>query len=250
MWIKIKVWVDSYPMFSRALQYIHILIAPFFSHFYGLIFIVFFIFCVIINLVIKMAKEQNKKKNQELEVQNEKLHKIFINVPKYYIRYIYEKLDLSENERFTLYQLSDDKKNLVNLARHSKNASFNEKGRSKYPKNKGVIGICFNKGFYKVSRSLKEKEEKTWINNHYRQYSINVQILKKIKMKSIFYLGKRVEKDNEHLGVVLFESVKELEDSNIKKINKELESSLSFFSNILSNYNDLPDINNAEKKGF
>ena len=171
--------------------------------------------------IIKIIK--NKKRSSELEKSIEKLtqekeafensilkyQEGFVNFFNSYLALIFNKLELSDDERISIYHHQKDHFSL--LCRYSTNPKFIKKGRPTYPDNQGFIGIGYQKGFLHINNLPNpDNQLDRYTEEVSRQCEIKDDVLRNLSMKSRSYSVYAIEhpiKKN-RLAVVVFESNK------------------------------------------
>lgn len=228
---------------------------------------ILFAVAIILNIILGI-KLFNKKKSansiirentilgekiQKLENTIEDLHRNNLEIFNEHLASLFYKLKLTENERISFYKYQNDKFHIV--GRYSSNPKLAEKNRKYYNSDEGFIAKAFQQGDYILNEGIPE-----FINGSKQAYytfirskcDIPLETLKSIKMKSrSFYLY--AFKDRRGLvrnSIIVFESKdtgkfdKEIIDENLRN---EKTKFLSFIERIES---DLPELKNANEKGF
>lgn len=204
----------------------------------------------------------NEKKELDIKLQNlenqiSKINNNSIEIVEIHLAYLFEKMNLKNSERISLYKFIDDK--FYVLGRFSNNPELRKRGRNsykkeglifkawqlgKYFKNSGIpipnvsTRPKFRKGYYKVLNDIVRIDEETvW----------------EMKMKSrSFYLKALKDSGNvENTSIIVIES---LNDNGFQLdaidliLNSEEERKLVTFVEKIDW--DFPNINKAIEKGF
>lgn len=206
---------------------------------------------------LKNEKKELGFKIQNLESQISKINNNSIDIVEIHLAYLFEKMNLKNSERISLYKFIDDK--FYVLGRFSSNPELRKRGRSSYKK-EGLIfkawqlgnyfknsGIPipnissrskFRRGYYKVLNEIAPIEEETvW----------------KMRMKSrSFYLKALKDSSNvENTSIIVIESQNEngfqLNEIDLILSSEEEKKLVTFVEKIDW---DFPNINKAVEKGF
>lgn len=209
---------------------------------------------------IKTLKGEKKEldiKIQNLESQISKINNNSIEIVEIHLAYLFEKMNLKNSERISLYKFIDDK--FYVLGRFSSNPEFKKRGRNsykkeglifkawqlgKYFKNSGIpipnmsTRPKLRKGYYKVLNDIARIDEETvW----------------KMNMKSrSFYLKALKDSGNvENTSIIVIESLNDngfQSDAIDAILSSEEERKLVTFVEKIDW--DFPNINKATEKGF
>lgn len=206
---------------------------------------------------LKVEKSELDIKIQNLESQISKINNNSIDIVETHLAYLFEKMDLNNSERISLYKFIDDK--FYVLGRFSSNPELKKRGRNsykkeglifkawqlgKYFKNSGIpvpnisTRSKFRRGYYKVLNDIVSIDEETvW----------------EMKMKSrSFYLKALKDSSNvENTSIIVIESLNDngFQSSEIDQIlSLEEEKKLVTFVEKIDW--DFPNINKATEKGF
>lgn len=95
----------------------------------------------------------------------------------------------------------------VLVARTSKNPELKTRGRSQYPDSEGIISQVWHNGAATVVDL--DKDESAWINSAVNDYGFDEETARGIakRMRSRSFVGKRLERGHEQVGILLLESV-------------------------------------------
>lgn len=206
---------------------------------------------------LKDEKKELVVKIQKLENQISKINSNSIEIVEIHLAYLFEKMNLKNSERISLYKFIEDK--FYVLGRFSSNPELKKRGRNsykkeglifkawqlgKYFKNSGIpipnlsTRSKFRRGYYKVMNDIASIDEETvW----------------KMNMKSrSFYLKALKDTGNvENTSIIVIESLND-NGFQLNEINQilsvEEERKLVTFVEKIDW--DFPNINNASEKGF
>lgn len=204
------------------------------------------------NSLIKQNRDLSEK-IQNLENSIDELHKNNLEIFNEHLAALFYKLDLTENERISFYKHQNNKFHIV--GRYSSNPKLAEKNRKYYNSDEGFISLAFQQGDYLLNEGVpefKNGSKQAYYTFIRTKCEIPLDSLKKIKMKSrSFYLY--AFKDSKGLvrnSIIVFES---LDSGNFEKeaIDKNLiQEKTKFLSFIERIESDLPELKNANEKGF
>jgi hypothetical protein len=217
---------------------------------------------------IEKEKEQiifslgNEKKELEVKIQNlenqiSKINNNSIEIVETHLAYLFEKMNLKNSERISLYKFIDDK--FYVLGRFSNNPELRKRGRNSYKK-EGLIfkawqlGNYFkNSGIPNPNMSTRPKFRKGYYKVLNDIASIDEETVWKMNMKSrSFYLKALKDSGNlENTSIIVIESLNEngFQLDSIENIlsSEEKRKLVTFVEKIDW---DFPNINKATEKGF
>lgn len=121
---------------------------------------------------------------------------------------IIDSLGLDDRCRISLYRYEEHTDEFCILGRYSKNPIFDQKGRSKYPANQGVIGKAWNEKTHFHTFGDYEKDKKTWKREH-KKLGVFVSVANRLNMKSVEMYGFAVDdiRAEKRIAVIIIESV-------------------------------------------
>lgn len=196
-------------------------------------------------------------KIQGLENQLAKINNNSIDIVEINLAYLFEKMNLGNNERMSLYKFIDDK--FYVLGRFSSNPELKRRGRSSYKK-EGLIFKAWQLGkFSKISGIplCNMSNRKNFRKGYYKSLNdialIDEETVWKMKMKSrSFYLKALKDSNNvENTSIIVIESLNEngfnLDDID-SKLNSDEERKLVTFVEKIDWI--FPDLANAKEIGF
>jgi hypothetical protein len=228
---------------------------------------ILFAIAIILNIILGIKLFNKKKSNNSLINQNsilsekiqnlentiDELHRNNLEIFNEQLAALFYKLDLSENERISFYKHQNNKFHIV--GRYSSNPKLSESSRKYYNSNEGFISLAFQQGDFLLNQGIPEfvnGSKQAYYNYIRGKCEIPVETLKAIKTKSrSFYLY--AFKDRKGLvrnSIIVFESL----DSG--KFNPDVINAIlmlekgKFLSFIERIESDLPDLKNANEKGF
>lgn len=206
---------------------------------------------------LKLQKSELDIKIQNLESQISKINNNSIDIVETHLAYLFEKMDLNNSERISLYKFIDDK--FYVLGRFSSNPELKKRGRNSYKK-EGLIfkawqlGKYFkNSGIPVPNISTRSKFRRGYYKVLNEIVSIDEETVWKMKMKSrSFYLKALKDSSNvENTSIIVIESLNDngFQSSEIDQIlSMEEEKKLVTFVEKIDW--DFPNINKAIEKGF
>lgn len=211
-------------------------------------FVVFLFGTIMSHNDSKKLKEENKKlqdlenlkdrlnfSKEENEALSSKLQKMHDELVRNWLKTLYNNLNLTSYERFSIYFVHKEEFTL--LARYSSNPKIQKIRNQKFPLNTGVISLCWQHGEYKEDTCPDfEENAEEYYKYMEEKYSYNKEKIDRLTMKSNKYFGVSIKEADDTVGVVLYESYKlndkENFDTNSDKIRrycKRYESYLSKF---------------------
>jgi len=199
----------------------------------------------------KELTETNQKQAEEiqkLENKIQEIYRIYSNVFTEHLASLFFKLNLTDNERISMYKFQDNYFYII--GRYSINPDLKEINRDKYPK-EGLIYKAWCDGEYFLNDSPEFKKNKTY--NFFNSIApIDKVTFDSLTMKSRSYYLKAFTntKKIDRIAIIVIESKKNktLSKSEIDIVLKEEENKLSSFVESI-NWN-FPNINNAQNTGF
>ena len=199
----------------------------------------------------KELMETNQKQAEEIQKLENKIqdiYRIYSNVFTEHLASLFFKLNLTDNERISMYKFQDDYFYII--GRYSINPDLKEINRDKYPK-EGLIYKAWCDGEYFLNDSPEFKRNKAY--NFFNNIApINKVTFDSLTMKSRSYYLKAFTntKKIDRIAIIIIESKKNktLAKNEIDIVLKEEENKLSsFVESINCNF---PNINNAQNTGF
>lgn len=206
---------------------------------------------------LKFDKNNLDIKIQNLENQISKINNNSIEIVEIHLAYLFEKMNLKNSERISLYKFIDEK--FYVLGRFSNNPELRKRGRNSYKKeglifkawqvgkffkNSGILipnmstRSKFRKGYYKVLNDIARIDEETVWNMNMKSRS--------------FYLKALKDSGNvENTSIIVIESLNENGfqiDAIDEILSFEEEKKLVTFVEKIDW--DFPNINKASEKGF
>ena len=199
----------------------------------------------------KELMETNQKQAEEIQKLENKIqdiYRIYSNVFTEHLASLFFKLNLTDNERISMYKFQDDYFYII--GRYSINPDLKEINRDKYPK-EGLIYKAWCDGEYFLNDSPEFKRNKAY--NFFNNIApINKVTFDSLTMKSRSYYLKAFTntKKIDRIAIIIIESKKNktLAKNEIDIVLKEEENKLSSFVESI-NWNS-PNINNAQNTGF
>ena len=199
----------------------------------------------------KELMETNQKQAEEIQKLENKIqdiYRIYSNVFTEHLASLFFKLNLTDNERISMYKFQDDYFYII--GRYSINPDLKEINRDKYPK-EGLIYKAWCDGEYFLNDSPEFKRNKAY--NFFNNIApINKVTFDSLTMKSRSYYLKAFTntKKIDRIPIIIIESKKNktLAKNEIDIVLKEEENKLSSFVESI-NWN-FPNINNAQNTGF
>lgn len=199
----------------------------------------------------KELMETNQKQAEEIQKLENKIqdiYRIYSNVFTEHLASLFFKLNLTDNERISMYKFQDDYFYII--GRYSINPDLKEINRDKYPK-EGLIYKAWCDGEYFLNDSPEFKRNKAY--NFFNNIApINKVTFDSLTMKSRSYYLKAFTntKKIDRIAIIVIESKKNktLAKNEIDIVLKEEENKLSSFVESI-NWN-FPNINNAQNTGF
>lgn len=199
----------------------------------------------------KELMETNQKQAEEIQKLENKIqdiYRIYSNVFTEHLASLFFKLNLTDNERISMYKFQDDYFYII--GRYSINPDLKEINRDKYPK-EGLIYKAWCDGEYFLNDSPEFKRNKAY--NFFNNIApINKVTFDSLTMKSRSYYLKAFTntKKIDRIAIIIIESKKNktLAKNEIDIVLKEEENKLSSFVESI-NWN-FPNINNAQNTGF
>ena len=184
------------------------------------------------------------EKKQELDIENlrkaaEDFYTIQGEIPtiiQNYVTAIYENLNLSHEDRITLYLPGD--KDFFPCARYSRNPSTTAIKRSSYPKGRGVIQKVWDVGWWFDNSFPSPSKRKTYRSYHKDKYNLTFTEVKKLSMQALLYCGIRISdiSGREPIAILIIESTNSnsCEENDIKnKLAKELDKLVPLLENAI-----------------
>ncbi|WP_337970234.1 hypothetical protein [Virgibacillus salexigens] len=144
-------------------------------------------------------------------------------VPQMISKYIFHYLNLTYDDRITIYRYNNDK--FIPVGRYSENRELSLQGRSEYPKNKGFIAKSWGNGKYHIDNLPNfETEPKLYLEDVANKSNMNKGVIKGLSMKSRCYFCKNLKNRSnmEDKAVVVIESLK-ASFKDIDKIERTLD---------------------------
>lgn len=195
-------------------------------------------------------------KIQQLESQLSKINSNSIEMIELNLAYLYEKMNLNNNARITLYKFINDE--FFILGRYSKNAELKKRGRNSYKK-EGLIFKAWQEGKYFKTNGIPSHQNKN--GNFNKKYydtlnkiaPIDKTTIINMNMKSRSFYLKTFENINglESTSIIVIESLDEnaFEENVIDSIlNIDEQNRLVTFVEKIDWV--FPNINEAQQKGF
>lgn len=147
-------------------------------------------------------------------------------------------LKLSIKHRISIYYESDG--HLFLLARYSQTPKYNKKNRTKFPIGSDILSLAWQDGDFEAILPNFSKNPNGYIQHSTQKYGYTKEQVNDLTMKSGYYYGKAISNDNEHIGVIMFETEpcvqldKELKD----KLITQIEISHSLLANQINRYKE------------
>lgn len=200
----------------------------------------------------KELTEMNQKQAEEIQKLENKIqdiYRIYSNVFTEHLASLFFKLNLTDNERISMYKFQDDYFYII--GRYSINPDLKEINRDKYPK-EGLIYKAWCDGEYFLNDGP-EFNKKNKVYNFFNSIApIDKVTFDSLTMKSRSYYLKAFTntKKIDRIAIIVIESKKNktLAKNEIDIVLKEEENKLSSFVESI-NWN-FPNINNAQNTGF
>jgi hypothetical protein len=224
-----------------------------------IVLLIISVFCLIwgglgSNVTASLVKRKFKELFDLYKVLEEESDSKSINCYRLFSNWLYsysEHLNLSTNERVSLYKLDMDLFSCI--GRYSENEIFNSKPNRLYPRDQGGISRAWEVGVFEdTSAPDPSVNMDDWINHNVREYNFTEDELINIRMKSRAFYGVRLKNSsNTTVAVVLFESLSAsgLPFGKIKKLLNEKETkNLVALVDSLSGH--IPNLESAKEEGF
>ncbi|MDD1793925.1 hypothetical protein LRP50_12345 [Enterovibrio sp. ZSDZ42] len=192
------------------------------------------------------------KENFELK---QRLNSNTVDYYEFFSRFIfnsyYSALQLTSNERISLYRLDMD--HFLCVGRYSDNEIYKQKPSRLYPKNQGCISRAWQIGSSQhVSKFCPESEIDQWVAEHVSDFGFEESTLREMTMKSRSLKCIRIQDaNNNNIAVIAFESVNQdgLPIGKIeRKMNERERKSLCHLLEALESH--IPSLQNASSEGF
>ena len=155
--------------------------------------------------------------NQIYELQN----KIAVS----WLKQAFKQHEMNSTERATIY--FELNKEFSLLARYSPNPELNEIHRQKFPLNQGVISHAWRNGSYIEDECPNfEDDEEIYYDYMSSKYQFDKRQLQNFQMKSCRYVAVAIRNVDDHIGVVVFESIdkEKLSQAKLQELNEYCET--------------------------
>lgn len=164
-----------------------------------------------------------------------------------YLKLLVKNLNLTYEERISVYKIHDDRFQLIGRA--SESTRLEKTGRGTYPIDEGFIGLGWDRGEYFVDDLPDPNTEggpKRYYERVSKEVSISKHIVEKLNMKSRSYFVIRLEGfDNKPKAVIVLES-KNAKAFNEMEVRSKIEDSfqplIMFIETMNPKHNDIVDV--------
>ncbi|MGR6896977.1 hypothetical protein [Rummeliibacillus sp. BSL5] len=158
-------------------------------------------------------KLSNSKLNSQLDsIKNtvESLNNTIEATPEMIIKYINFSLELTYQDRISIYRYNIANELFIPIGRYSKNPVYTKKGRDTYSKDNGYISKAWMNGTFYVDKIPSfERTPKRYLDYVTKQTGMERSILENISMKSRCYFCKNLTHNDRAIAVIVIETTNE-----------------------------------------
>jgi len=178
--------------------------------------------------ILDDTKEDNEKLQAELLNKHEE-------VVRTWLKMISIDCKINTYERLTIYYEDDEEFTL--LARYSQNQSYNSVHNQKFPLDKGVISKSWEHNKHRENESpIFTTDEEVYYKYMEEAYGYDRNKLESINMKSDKYFGISIQEADENIGVLLYEKVSQVSDTDFDTKCKSIERNYKKYTTYLTKY--------------
>ena len=181
------------------------------------------------NIKLKQLKPELEKLKNKLDITiedndklNSKIKEKHEDLVKSWLKMISLNLELSVDERLTIY--FEQQESFTLLARYSQNKNYDKIHNQKFPLNKGVISKAWERNEWIENAAPRyEENNEDYINYMVKEYSYTKKKLNSITMKTDKFFGIAIQEADENIGVLLYEKISGSEKKEITDFNTKCE---------------------------
>lgn len=182
-----------------------------------IIFIISLYFMIRSRKLYSKILKENVSLTQKVDSLNNTLSSVtnsLESTPELIIKHLFTHLDLdlSFNERISIYRYDLKKEEFIPIGRHSPNPEYTKQGRQSYPKNEGVISKAWLNGSYLESNlPVFENNSTRYYSKVTERYNLTREVIEKMSMKSRWYYCKNLKDSQQRsIAVIVIESTQKL----------------------------------------